>query len=245
VSQKKYRIKPLPLSVMAIDKSILTYRMGYGTKIDVANCMFYIEGADKNIIVDTATDAIQAKEIRGFAARNIMSFEQALASVGLKPENVDIVIQTHLHWDHCVNTNKCKNAKVIVSEDELRFCLAPHPVFAPGYRKELIRGSRLFIVNGRYEVAPGIELIPVPGHSPGAQAVAIDTEKGKAVITGFCGIRENLEPSENAPGNTPVLVSGMDHNACQAFDSALRIKGLADILITLHDISLVDGKSFP
>ncbi len=101
--QKKYRIKPLPLSVMAIDKSILTYRLGYGTKIDVANCMFYIEGADKNIIVDTATDSIQAREIRGFAAQNIMSFEQALASVGLKPENVDTIIQTHLHWDHCVN----------------------------------------------------------------------------------------------------------------------------------------------
>ena len=55
----------------------------------------------------------------------------------MKPEDIDIIIQTHLHWDHCANTSKCKNAKVIVHEDELRFALAPHPIEAGIYKKDL------------------------------------------------------------------------------------------------------------
>jgi len=41
---KTYRIRPLPLSIMEFDQTILTYRVGYGNKMKVANYIFYIEG---------------------------------------------------------------------------------------------------------------------------------------------------------------------------------------------------------
>jgi hypothetical protein len=86
---KQYKIRALPLSSMELDKAVLMYRFNYGQKIQVPNVMWYIEGADKNILVDTAADAKLATEFRGLPAKEIMSFESALASVGLKPEDVD------------------------------------------------------------------------------------------------------------------------------------------------------------
>lgn len=224
---------------------ILTYRYKYGTKIQSPVFFWYIEGADQNILVDTGADADLATSYRGFPTEKITTFEEALASIELKPDDIDLVIQTHLHWDHCANTSKCKNAKVLVTEEELRFALAPHPLTGLSYKKDLLQDLKFVLVNGQYEVAPGIELIPAPGHSPGTQAVAINTEKGKAVITGFCCVKENFEPPEEVRAIMPVITPGTHLNAVDAFESTLRIKGLADILIPMHEPSFVGVKSIP
>lgn len=242
---KTYRIRPFPLIKMELDMGILMYRYKYGTKIMAPVFFWYIEGADQNILVDTGADAELATSYRGFPAEKIMTFEEALASVGLKPDDIDLVIQTHLHWDHCVNTRKCKNAKVLVTEEELRFALSPHPLTGASYKRDLLRDLNFVLVNGQYEVAPGIELIPAPGHSPGTQAVVINTEKGKAVITGFCCVKENFEPPEEVRAIMPVITPGTHLNAVDAFESTLRIKGLADILIPMHEPSFVGVKSIP
>ena len=242
---KTYRIRPLLLIKVELDMGILTYRYKYGTKIQAPVYCWYIEGADQNILVDTGADAELATSYRGFPAEEITSFEEALTSLGLKPDDIDLVIQTHLHWDHCANTSKCKNARVLVTEDELRFAFSPHPLIGASYKKDLLKGLNFVIVNGQYEVAPGIQLIPAPGHSVGTQAVAIDTDQGKAVITGFCCLKENFEPPEEVREIMPVIIPGTHLNAIDAFESTLRIKGLADILIPMHEPSFIGVKSIP
>jgi glyoxylase-like metal-dependent hydrolase (beta-lactamase superfamily II) len=118
--------------------------------------------------VDTSTDAKLATKFRGFLSEEIISFKEALAGFGLKPNDIDIVLQTHLHWDHCANTRKCKNAKVIVQKEELRFALAPHPISAPSYKKDLLTDLNFMVVRGPHEVFLGIDLIPrPPAKSPG------------------------------------------------------------------------------
>ena len=136
---KTYRIRPLLPMTMELDMGILMYRYKYGTKFQSPAFFWYIEGADQNILVDSSADAELAMSHRGFPTEKIMSFEEALSSVGLKPADIDLVIQTHLHWDHCANTSKCKNAKVLVTEEELRFALAPHPLTGGSYKKELLQ----------------------------------------------------------------------------------------------------------
>ena len=214
---KTYKIRVLPLSAMELDKAVLMYRFHYGQKLLVPNVMWYIEGADKNILVDTAADAKLASEFRGLPAEEIMSFEEALSSVGLKPEDIDIVIETHLQWDHCANTQKCTNARVLVQEEELRFAFAPHPILAPTYKKSLFTGVNFQIVKGYLELFPGIELIPTPGHTPGTMSVAVNTEKGKAIITGFCCLNENFSPpvgaSQELKEVTPIITPGIHLNA--------------------------------
>lgn len=246
---RQYKIRALPLSSMELDKAVLMYRFHYGQKIQVPNVTWYIEGADKNILVDTAAEAGPAKEFRGIPAKEIMSFEDALASVGLKPGDVDIVIATHLQWDHSANTHKCKNARVLVQEAELRFAYAPHPILAPTYKKSLFRGLNFTVVKGYQELAPGIELIPTPGHTPGNMSVAVNTEKGKAVITGFCCLKENFGPPENVSEEvkeiTPVVAPGIHLNAVDGFESVLLVKGLADIVLPCHDPSFMTPQTIP
>ena len=104
---------------------------------------------------------------------------------------------------------------------------------------------KFIVINGNYEVAPGIELIPAPGYSPGSQAVIINTEKGKAVITGFCCLHDNFNPPESIKAYSPVIVPGIHTDPIAAFESAIRIKGLADILICQHDPSFAKVKSIP
>ena len=246
---KTYRIKPLPLSTIELDMAVLMYRFNYGKKLDVPVMAWYIEGADKHILVDTSADAELATAYRGFPAKQVMSFEKALAGLGLKPEDIDIVIQTHLQWDHTGNTQKCKNAKVLVQEEELRFAYAPHPVLAPTYKKALFKGLNFVVVKGQQEIAPGIELIPTPGHTPGNMSVAVNTEKGKAIITGFCCLKENFGPPEGASEElievTPVVGPGIHLNAVDGFESVLLVKGLADIPIPCHDPMYLDIKTIP
>jgi glyoxylase-like metal-dependent hydrolase (beta-lactamase superfamily II) len=242
---KTYRIRPLLLTKMEIDMGILLYRYRYGEKFMSPAYCWYIEGADQHIIIDTATDADLATAFRGFPAEKVMTFEEALGGLGLKPEDIDLVIQTHLHWDHCANTPKCTNAKVLVNETELHFAFSPHPLTGLSYKKDLLKDLNFVLVNGHYEVAPGIELIPAPGHSPGTMAVAINTDKGKAIITGFCCVKENFYPPEELKKLMPVITPGTHTDITAAYESTLRIKGLADILIPIHDPSFASVDSIP
>ena len=211
----------------------------------VAAYSWYIEGSDKQIIVDTGLEASFMRDSRGFPTQEILSFEDSLAGLGLKPSDIDLVIQTNLHYEHCGNTFKCKNAKVVVQEDELKFALSPHPVMANLYVKPFFRDLKFVTIRGPCAIVPGIDLIPAPGHTPGVHAVSVNTVQGKAIISGFCSIKENFEPPEEVREMWPVLTPGTHTNAMDAFDSALRIKGLADILIPQHDPSFVGIKSIP
>jgi glyoxylase-like metal-dependent hydrolase (beta-lactamase superfamily II) len=158
----------------------------------------------------------------------IMEFEDALATVNLRPEDVDIVIQTHLHNDHCENTHKCVNAKVYVQKAELDFFRNPHPI-DHRYYSDLLDACDVITLEGDAEIVPGIRVLLTPGHTPGGQSVAVQTANGTAVITGFCCNAENF------PSVGPVVAPGVHINAIEAYDSARRVKQTADLIIAVHD----------
>lgn len=227
-----YKIKPLPLLTVTLDMGIFTYRANYGQKVEVPFFSWLIEGAQKRILVDTGISASDLRSFRGFECEEIQSFEDSLAANGLAPADIDIVIQTHLHYDHSFNTHKCVNARVVVQESELRFALAPHPLMWELYDKQTLSRLRYCLVQGDTEIAPGIRVIHVPGHTPGSQAVAVDTENGVAIISGFCSTFDtfNVEPGSPHLVHTP----GTHTDPMAAYDSAVKIKGLADILVPQH-----------
>ncbi len=241
----KYVIKPLPILKIELDMGSFTYRMYYGKKIWAPIYSWYVTDGGRNILIDSAVDAEFVRKSKGIPTKEIMSFEDSLGSLGLRSNDIDLVIQTHLHYDHCGNTFKCRNAKVVVQKEELKFALSPHPAMMNVYHKPFLQGLRFEVVRGRCEIFPGIELIPAPGHSPGTQAVSVVTAKGKAVITGFCSMKENFEPPEEVQEAFPVIPPGIHTNVMDAFDSVLSIRGIADILIPQHDPSFLNISSIP
>ncbi len=241
-----YRIRPLPLSYVRQDLGRFTYLHNNGTNVDLPIFAWYIEGGSQRILVDTGANAEHMKKYRDFDAHDIDSFDDALLKkVGLHPENIDLIIQTHLMLDHCANTRKCQNARVVVQQAELEFALAPHPILASMYVRELFMGLNLQLVNGSSEILPGIELLLIAGHSPGCQAVSINTVKGKVIISGECTLEENYYPRAGARENMPVIPAGIHLDAVGAFNSALRIKGMADVIVPVHEPGLVNVDSIP
>jgi len=238
-------IYPIVVSTMDIDKSLLTYFENFGTPITVPVVAWYVNADGKDVLIDTAS----SKEVNDACwwggSEHVQTFEEGLGKLGKKPEDIDYLIITHLHFDHCAEAGKCKNAKVIVQEEELRFAYSPHATCARMYPKELFVDLKFNVVNGEKEIVPGIRVIPAPGHSPGTQAVGIETDKGLAVITGFCASNANFEVPDEKKVVMPVLPPGIHCDMMQSFDSALKIKGMADILIPVHEDTFAYAERIP
>jgi len=250
-----YVIKPLLLSKIVSEKGHMTYLTYYGQPIVRPYVMWYIRTEDKNVLVDTAIEAEDYRTYHpGFNKlpfKPVQTFEEALAQVGCGPDDIDIIIQTHLHMDHVYNTPKCKNAVVYVQEEELRFALNPHPIFEILYPKKIIERLNFEVIKGDKTILPGISVMPVPGHTPGCQAVIVETAKGTVVISGFCSIMENFNPPKDvktkvSPFATyPVIAPGIHTDLFQAYESALKVKQIADIVIPLHDPEMALREQIP
>jgi glyoxylase-like metal-dependent hydrolase (beta-lactamase superfamily II) len=235
----EYVIHPLVVGANETDQGIMTYLKGYGKRIWIPIYVFYLEGGPEPILVDTGLEQFlvppEVGETYGF---DILEFEEALATYGLKPEDIKIIIHTHLHNDHCENDYKCTNARVFVQKAEYDFFRDPHPV-DHRYFPDLLDENEVVLVEGDREIVPGIQVLLTPGHTVGGQSVAVNTKKGRAVITGFCCNEQNF------PASGPGVPPGVHINVMDAYNSIQRVKELADILIPLHDLSVGRRRSIP
>jgi N-acyl homoserine lactone hydrolase len=234
-----YVIHPLVVGLNETDQGVMTYLKGYGKRIYLPIYVFYLEGGPEKILVDTGLEQFMAPPgAAGELGLEILEFEDALATYGLKPEDIDIIIHTHLHNDHCENDYKCTKARVYVQKAEYEFFKNPHPV-DHRYFPDLLDGVEVVTVEGDAEIVPGVSVVLTPGHTPGGQSVVVNTKKGTAVITGFCCNEQNF------PASGPVVPSGVHLDLIQAYESARRVKDLADILIPLHDLSVGKKRAIP
>ena len=250
-----YSIKPLMLCKVASEMGPMTYLAYSGRSIIRPYVMWYIQGGDENVLVDTAIEAEDYRNYHpGFSAmpfEPVQGFEAALAKVGCAPDDIDIVIQTHLHMDHIYNTSKCRNAVIYVQKKELEFALNPHPVFEITYPGDIIKNLNFEVIDGEKTILPGIAVMPVPGHTPGCQAVIVETAQGKAVISGFCSIMENFYPPEDVKvkvtpfASYPVIAPGIHTDLFQAYQSVLKVKEVADIIVPMHDPEIAERDQIP
>ncbi len=236
---RQYVIHPLVVGANETDQGIMTYLKGYGKRIYLPIYVFYLEGGPEKILVDTGLEQFMVpKGLEEEYGLKVQEFEDALATYGLKPEDIDIIIHTHLHNDHCENDYKCTNARVYVQKKEYEFFLDPHPL-DHRYFPDLLDDVEVVQVDGDQEIVEGIQVLLTPGHTVGGQSVAVNTSQGKAVITGFCCNEQNF------PANGPVVASGVHINAIDAYESARRVREMADILLPLHDLSIGRRHSIP
>jgi len=236
---KEYAIRPLVIGANETDQGIMTYLRGYGKRIWIPVYSFLIDGGDEKILVDTGLEQFVVPDHVGEEyGLQILEFEDALKTVGLRPEDIDIIIHTHLHNDHCENDYKCPGAKIIVQKAEYEFFLNPHPL-DHRYYSDLLDDLDVELVEGDVTFRDGIDLIFTPGHTPGGQSIAVRTASGKAIITGFCCNHMNFPP------NSPAVPSGVHTDAIAAYESARKIREMADILIPLHDLSIGRQKRIP
>jgi N-acyl homoserine lactone hydrolase len=101
---------------------------------------------------------------------------------GFDVDSIDLVVNTHLHYDHCGGNHLFAGRPVHVQRRELEDALGRDDytirewVDAPGVE--------YVPVDGEHELLPGIRLVPAPGHTAGSQVVLVDTADGQVVIAG-------------------------------------------------------------
>jgi N-acyl homoserine lactone hydrolase len=105
----------------------------------------------------------------------------ALAEHDLSPADVRIVINTHLHFDHCGQNAVFKHAPFYVQRAELARARRQEKLTSEWFD---FAGARFELVDGDAEVAEGVRIVATPGHTVGHQSVVVDTPDGGAVMIG-------------------------------------------------------------
>ena len=115
-----------------------------------------------------------------------------LGELGVAPRDIAIVVNSHLHFDHAGNNGAFPDATFVVQREHLEHAKG-RPNFPAQYwdRPDI----RYLPVEGETEVAPGLRVVPTPGHAPGHQSLVVDlAQTGRVVLCGDAAFtRENLE----------------------------------------------------
>lgn len=228
-----YTIHPIVCGLNATDQGIMTYQRHYGTRIHIPIYSYFLEGG-KKILVDTGLeDFMVDPKVEEELGIKTETFEEGLERLGVKPEEIEIIVHTHLHNDHCENDALCPQAKVYVQKTELDFCRSPHPL-DHRYDEDYLEESEIIELEGDAEIAPGVRVTLTPGHTPGGQSVIVSTaESGQVLLTGFCCNEKNF------PDRGPAVCPGVHSDALQAWDSINRVKkmkdaGEIDLIVPCH-----------
>ncbi len=161
------------------------------------NCL-YLELDGKRILIETGNgDKFPAKLRDIYGIDHDRSIGNALDEIGVAPEAIDIVIFTHLHFDHCGGATRrtatgfepvFANAIHYVQQAELHAAEHPHERNRASYLAENIGPLKdaqlLRTIDGRHQLLPGLTLIPTPGHSHGHQSVLIESGNETALFLG-------------------------------------------------------------
>jgi N-acyl homoserine lactone hydrolase len=246
----QYKIHPMVVGTKIFDKSMMTYQHGQGQTYTIPIYSWYIEGGDQNILVDTGEmHPIQSSDREASINGKIVTFEEGLAKWSLKPEDIDIVIHTHLHNDHCENDYKCSKADIFVHEKELASIHDPHPLdyrYLEDFIEDVEDNGQIKPIRQDMEIVPGISVMHTPVHTPGGLTVFIDTDKGRAAITGFCVIDENFNPPiEIRAMEMDVIPPGTHVNTYDAYDIMIKVKQMADLIIPLHEPRFASMETIP
>lgn len=229
-----YSITPLLTGVRNPDQGIMTYQKGYGTRIWLPIWAFLIRNEEHNILVDTGLDENELFTPAGFTEETGLepaSIQDCLAAEQLNPADIDIVINSHLHDDHCGNNSLFSEATFYTHKLEVDFCKNPHPL---DYRYDdfFIEGQNFVLVEDGDDILPGISVMHSPGHTPGCLSVKVKSGEGDVVITGFCC------NSENFPASGPPVCPGVHLDAIAAWESIMKVKDLGIKIIPMHDLGL-------
>ena len=218
-----------------------------------------IRGEGRTIVVDTGFGAAAAEK-RGRTL--LRPPREALAALGIDCSEVEDVVITHLHYDHAGNLADFPKARFHLQDAEVAYAtgrLMRHDMLRHAYDVEdvvsMVRrvyAGRVVFHDGEAEIAPGISLHRIGGHTKGLQAVRVATARGNVVLASdathfYANIRgrdpfpivvdvaamlEGYETLERLADSPDHIVPGHDPEVMR------RYRDVAEGVVALHEAPL-------
>ena len=196
-----------------------------------------IVGPSGPIILDTGFDAAMGKKRQRELLKPV---GEGLQAIGIDAAQVATVIVSHMHYDHVGNYDLFPRARYHLQDCEMAYAtgrcmcngLLRHP-FSVEHVTLMVRhvyGERVTFHSGDGEVAPGVTVHRVGGHSDGLQVVKVETARGPVVLAS-----DATHYYANLQRRSPFPIVYNIGDMCQGWEIVERLAGHPDRIIPGHD----------
>ena len=155
------------------------------------NCLL-VKAHGKKVLIETGIGNKLGPKLKAIYAHEERLLEN-LAAGGVKPQDIDIVIDSHLHFDHCGWNTVIKDGKAAATFPNAQY-YAPRGEWEHGKKQlerdrisyisdnydPLIESGQMTLVEGAKEILPGIRVEPYPGHTRTMQAIILESRGERA-----------------------------------------------------------------
>jgi len=204
--------------------------------------VWVVSGGGMTWVVDTGFGEDDAAR-RG--RRLVRSTTEALATVGVDAAGVTDVVLTHLHYDHAGGWDQFPEARFHVQDREMAFATGRHmsrpalnQPFTADHVAELVRAvyaGRVVFHDGDEDLAPGLSVHLIGGHTDGLQVVRVETAPGALVLASDAShYYENMETGRPFP--IVFDVGAM----VQGYDTLRRLASTPEAIVPGHDPLVLD-----
>jgi N-acyl homoserine lactone hydrolase len=214
---------------LGFERSGLFYGERSAERVALPITCYLVKTSDANILFDTgvsprAVDGLlRTDPLARFTPEDLLVHR--LDAVELDPHDVEVVVLSHLHFDHAGGAELFPSSRLMVQRDEYAAAHYPPPYSAPYYyRKNFdLPGYSWTHFDGDTEVVPGVTALRTDGHTPGHQSLLVELPTtGPVILAADCCYWQEHVDAERVPG----VVT----NPAQALHSIKRLKTLARLL---------------
>lgn len=207
-------------------------------KQDIAMMVWLVRGGGHNILVDSGF--YRPQFFKNWKVNDFVRPDEAVARLGVKPDEITDVVLTHAHWDHADGADLFPKAQVWIQKDEYSYYTGD--AWQPGGKhggidpedvdvllKDNVAG-RLHLVNGDAEILPGVSVYIGGKHTWQSQYVSVATRSGTVVLAS-----DNMYLYENLEKHAPIAQTFDRESNLRAQDRMKTLATKPALIVPGHD----------
>jgi len=213
-------------------------------KLDIAMAVWLVKGNGRNVLVDAGF--YREQFFKQWKIKDFVKPSDALADVGLKPEDITDVIISHMHWDHADGMDLFPKAKIWIQKDEYTYYTGEawqqprtHGGIDPDDVVAIVKlnmQGRVGLVNGdAQEIIPGITCYTGGKHTWQSQYVGVNSKEGAVILAS-----DNMYLYENLDKHVPIAATLDAESNLRAQDRMKQIAANPRLIIPGHDPAMFD-----